>query len=212
VLKALLGPVLLAASAAAPAEPPPKVEGLYEIRQMEMAGALELSPNGRFRYALEYGAASEQGEGKWRMLGDTVVLTSDPMPKAPTFELVKDDPAPAGELWVELAPPGFGSFTTDLRMLVTMKEGQVEPLEADGDGHVPIDSARVAAIQPVVPIYGDVSTPIPVSGGGGHRLTVRFVPNDLGKARFQEERLSRDGDQLILYRYDAKIAFKPARQ
>jgi hypothetical protein len=212
VLRALLGPVLLAASAAAPAEPASTAAGLYEIRQMEMAGGLELRPDGRFRYALEYGAASEQGEGKWRMLGDTVVLTSDPMPKAPTFELVKDEAAPAGELWVELAPPGFGNFTTDLRMLVTMKDGQIEPVEADSDGHVPIDSAKVAAIQLVVPIYGDVSTPIPVSGNGGHRLTVRFVPNDLGKARFQEEQLSREGDQLILYRYDAKIAFKPVRQ
>jgi len=203
---------LLALAGSAAAESPPPRAGLYEINQMEMAGGLELSPNGRFRYALEYGAASEEGEGKWRMLGNTVVLTSDPMPKAPTFELVKDDPAPPGELWVELAPPGFGSFTTDLRMLVTLRDGQVRPVGADGDGHVPLDPGTLTAIQLLVPIYGDVSAPIPVRGSGGHRLTVQFVANDLGKVGFQDEQLSRDGDQLILYRYDAKIVFRPVRQ
>jgi hypothetical protein len=38
------------------------------------------------------------------------------------------------------------------------------------------------------------------------------VANDLGKVGFQDEQLSRDGDQLILYRYDAKIVFRPVRQ
>jgi hypothetical protein len=50
-------------SSAAPAETQAELAGRYEIRQMEMAGGLELQPNGRFRYALEYGAASERGEG-----------------------------------------------------------------------------------------------------------------------------------------------------
>lgn len=56
------------------------VSGLYRISQMEMAGGLELSPNGRFRYAFDYGAVSEGSEGKWALEGDTIVLTTDPMP------------------------------------------------------------------------------------------------------------------------------------
>ena len=56
------------------------VAGLYRINQMEMAGGLELSPNGRFRYAFDYGAVSEGSEGKWALEGDTIVLTTDPMP------------------------------------------------------------------------------------------------------------------------------------
>ena len=108
MLGALLGSVLLAASATAPAETPAKLAGLYEIHQMEMGGGLELQPDGHFRYALEYGAVSEEGEGKWAVEDGVVRLTSNPRPKAPDFELVKDEPAPAGELFVTLEPPGFG--------------------------------------------------------------------------------------------------------
>jgi len=58
----------------------PDAAGLYEINQMEMAGGLELRPDGRFRYAFDYGAVSEESEGKWTFEDGTVVLTTDPMP------------------------------------------------------------------------------------------------------------------------------------
>ena len=47
---------------------------------MEMAGGLELSTNGRFRFGFDYGAVSEVSEGKWTSDKDGVVLTTDPMP------------------------------------------------------------------------------------------------------------------------------------
>jgi hypothetical protein len=50
------------------------------IDQMEMGGGLELRPDGRFRYALDYGAVSEGAEGKWAAERGMVVLTTDPMP------------------------------------------------------------------------------------------------------------------------------------
>ena len=59
---------------------PPPVAGRYEINPREMAGGLELSPDGRFRYAFDYGAVSEESEGKWSAAGDSVLLTTDPMP------------------------------------------------------------------------------------------------------------------------------------
>lgn len=194
--------------AAAPAGGASSLAGMYEIRQMEMAGGLELTADGRFRYALEYGAASEQAEGRWVAKGDGILLTSDPMPKPPSFEVVKDDPAPAGQLWLELAPPGFGDFTTNLQMIATFKDGSRDEIRDDGDGHMPVDSMPVS-IQVVVPIYGDLSPPIPLSPDRGHKLTLRFMTNDLGKARFDGEQLAREGDTLVLYRYDAKIVFRP---
>ena len=125
--------LLLAVAPVAGAE---QVAGLYEIRQMEMGGGLELTSDGRFRYAFDYGAASEQGEGRWTAKDGKVLLTSDPMPKGPTFELVKDDPAPPGELAVQLAPPGFGDFTTNLDAVVTLKDGSRREIRDDGDGHM----------------------------------------------------------------------------
>ena len=77
---ALGAAALLAAPGCATAETPPQVGGLYQISQMEMAGGLELQPNGRFRYAFDYGAVSEVSEGKWSVEEGTVLLTTDPMP------------------------------------------------------------------------------------------------------------------------------------
>jgi hypothetical protein len=72
--------LLLAVPACATAEAPPPAAGLYEINQMEMAGGLELQPDGRFRYAFDYGAVSEVSEGRWVIEGTIVLLTTDPMP------------------------------------------------------------------------------------------------------------------------------------
>jgi len=198
--------------AAAPAAGTGSVAGMYEIRQMEMAGGLELKPDGHFRYALEYGAASERGEGRWTVRDGRILLTSDPMPKSPSFDVLKDEPAPAGQLWLELAPPGFGDFTTNLEMVATFKDGSRDQVRDDGDGHMPTAGKMPVSIQVIVPIYGNLSPPIPLSADRGHRLTLRFMPNDLGKARFDGEPLTREGDTLLLYRYDAKIIFRPAKQ
>src|SRR5438128_11600149 len=92
---------------AAPAPTTARLAGEYEIHQMEMAGGLELKRNGHFRYALSYGAVDEEGEGDWTFDGKAVHLTSSPMPKAPSFELVHDDPAAKGELYMTLEDPGF---------------------------------------------------------------------------------------------------------
>ena len=85
---------------AAPATASPSFAGYYETSQMEVAGGLDLKLNGKFRYALSYGAVDEEGEGDWTSDGKTVRLTSNPMPKGPTFELVRDDPAPKGQVWM----------------------------------------------------------------------------------------------------------------
>src|SRR5438876_6589410 len=79
--------------------------GTYEVRQMEMAGGLDLKRDGHFRYAFTYGAVDEEGQGDWTFDGKTVLLTSKPMPRAPAFELVRDDLAPKGELYATLEDP-----------------------------------------------------------------------------------------------------------
>ena len=110
--------------------PAPSVAGLYETHQMEVAAGLELKPNGHFRYALSYGAVDEEAEGDWTFDGQTVRLTSNPMPKAPSFELVRDDPAPRGELWMKLEHPGFEWATRprDLRFRPTIRGAWTSPV------------------------------------------------------------------------------------
>jgi hypothetical protein len=77
---ALAAALLSVASDDAPAKSVPDAAGLYRINQIEMAGGLELSPDGRFRYGFDYGAVSEVSEGNWTFEDGKVVLTTNPMP------------------------------------------------------------------------------------------------------------------------------------
>jgi len=199
---------LLALAGSAAAENPRPLAGLYEIHQMEMAGGLELQPNGHFRYALEYGAASEEGDGDWVREGDKVLLTSNPKPRPPTFVLVNDQPAPAGQLSVTLEPPGFG-WIGRLDLVATIA-GQEQPvgLEATSDGEVDTHGATITSIRPVVPIYDVLGDPIAIKPGG-HRIVLRFIPNDIGKAAFDKEPLAIEDGKLLMRRYDAIITFHP---
>lgn len=69
----LIAALLLAATDA------PSVTGFYRSNQMEVGAALELDPDGRFMYQLDYGAVSEAAEGTWTSDGATVFLTATRM-------------------------------------------------------------------------------------------------------------------------------------
>lgn len=195
-------PMLLALAPVASTLP-----GIYRAQQMEVGAGLELKEDGRFRYALEYGAVSETGEGKWTSDGKTVRLTSDPMPRAPSFEIVRDDPAPAGELWVDFQDPGY--WGGPLEMLLTIEgEKALVRAEPDESGRVHAGGRRILAIQPIVPVYELYGAPLRLSPERGHKVTVRFLPNDLGKARFVNEPMTIDGDGLLIERYGTPIRFK----
>jgi hypothetical protein len=181
--------------------------GLYRSQQMEVGAGLELKQDGRFRYALEYGAVSELGEGKWTSDGKNVLLTSDPMPRAPGFEIVRADPAPAGELWVDFQDPGY--WGGPLEMLLTV-EGEKALLrsEPDASGRVHAGGKRILAIQPIIPVYEQFGAQLPLSPDRGHKITVRFLANDLGKARFSNQPMTIDGDGLVIERYGTPIRFE----
>ena len=70
--------MLIAALLIAAADAPP-VTGFYRSNQIEIGAALELDPDGRFMYQLDYGAVSEAAEGTWSSDGTTVYLTATRM-------------------------------------------------------------------------------------------------------------------------------------
>lgn len=198
---------LLAAKALAPAS----LAGLYRTQQMEVAGALELLPNGHFRYALSYGAVDEEGQGDWTFNGGTVRLTSRPMPKAPAFELVHDDPAPKGELSLALENPGF-EWGHPLEALAQSESGQVFEIEAGDSGHVELaGKPAIKAIAPEMPVFGPTGQVFPLASERGHKLLFRFHANDLGKARFDRQQLQRERGNLLLRRYDTIFRFVKVR-
>lgn len=193
---------LLSVIAATSASPVPQAQvGYYESRQIEVAAGLELNADGRFRYGLDYGAVSEFAQGKWKSDGRMVWLTSDPMPRPPTFTIVRDDPAPPGDYVVTLEHPGF-DWGGPLEFLATL-DGQSAPVRVkpDDEGKVSGVTGRIASIRPIVPIYGDVGAPLALAGPGGHHLLIRFLRNDLGKARFDAQPVVVENGGLRLDRY-----------
>lgn len=194
---------------AAPAPAVQSFAGLYQIRQMEMGGGLELRADGRFRYAFDYGAVSETAEGDWTADAAGVILTSNPTPKAPSFELIADDPAPKGQLWMILDPPGFGAnFPLTAIAVGSGSKPEGYRVRADETGRVDLGGRPVPMkIMPQVPIYGATGQGFALSPDRGHRLRLRFRANDLGRAAFARQRLRRDGRNLVLERFDTVIRF-----
>jgi len=182
--------------------------GLYQAHQMEVGAALELKKDGHFRYQLDYGAVSEQAEGDWTFDGKSVRLTTRPAPRRPTFELVRDDPAPAGELFIAVEPPGFGAEGYRIEAVGTdAASGEQGLVRADSDGRVDSGGHRLSAVEPMVPVYGTPAGRISLSQDRGHRLLLRFHANDLGRAAFDGEPLVLTNGTLVLNRYETQIRF-----
>lgn len=204
---------LLMAAAPAPSHglTTAKLVGTYQTHQMEMGGGLELKRGGHFRYGLSYGAVDEEAQGDWTFDGKTVRLTSNPMPKAPSFELVRDEALPKGELYMTLEDPGF-QWGHPLEAIATMDQKHGFEISADDTGRVDLTGKPpVAAIAPEMPVYGPSGQIFPISPERGHRLLFRFHANDMGKVAFHAQPLVVDGQGLVMERYDAQIRFIRAR-
>lgn len=186
----------------------PSPAGLYQTQQMEIGGALELQPNGHFRYELSYGAIDEAAEGSWTSDGKMVRLTSKPMPTEPTFAVVKDSSAPKCTLAISVDWGRFG-WSSPPDALVTYPDTPAELhfLQADERGALHPERCPVDSLMPLVPMFGTPGAPIKLSPSTGHNLSLRFIPNDLGHAAFRNEPLKIDGSALVMERYDAEIRF-----
>jgi hypothetical protein len=187
---------------------PAAVAGLYQAHQMEVGAALELKKNHHFRYQLDYGAVSEQAEGDWTFDGKTVRLTTRPVPHQPSFELVRDDPAPPGEIMMTIEPPGFGAEGYRLDAIGTDAGSGDKGLVTAGDnGRVESGGHKLSAIEPLVPVYGMPGGRFPLSSDRGHHLLLRFHANELGHAAFDREPLALTPRGLVFNRYETQIRF-----
>ena len=199
----------MATAGVAHAESPTSLAGLYDGGQMEMAAGLELSPDGRFRYGLSYGALDEQAEGRWAVEQGTLYLTSEPRVVPPRFALVSDTPAPRGRLSARLTDPdALGGFP--LTLIVTIA-GADRPqyVDVDEDGSVLVEpGAVVTSVVPDLPIYEIPYRPHALSPDTGHDLVFRFEPNDLGKADFQREAFAIQDGALVFDRHGRTIRFR----
>jgi hypothetical protein len=207
---AALPAILLLLARTASAHPASLV-GIYQIETMEVGGGLQLKKNGHFRFALSYGALDEEGEGNWTSDGKTVVLTSSPMPKEPTFVLVKDSPAAGCTLsisvdWSKMdwaSPPDvlvtYDGAPKELHFLQAEDDGTLHPAKC------------VTTVMPIVPMFDIAGEALNLSPATGHALSLRFEPNDLGHVAFDGQPLAVTARGLVLNRYDREIRFVRVR-
>jgi hypothetical protein len=182
--------------------------GTYDGGQMEIAAGLELNADGRFRYALSYGALDEEAAGRWSISGDRVLLTSDPV-TPPRFVLVSRDRAADGVLQVSLdVPKGLSRQYFDA--LITTTSGATQRRQFAEDGLLSQFTREnvPASLRLLFPMFSIAGEPVPLDPGSGHSLRFRFEPNDLGKANFQATPLRIVGGDLLLDRHGRTIRFR----
>lgn len=203
-MRTLLAALAIAATSPAMAQGSERA-GTYIISQMEMGGGLVLRPDKTFVYQLDYGAVSESAAGDWSEADGVVRLTSNPVPKAPRFVMVKDECAPKGELTVTL-DSGTMEWFQPLELWVGLPD--LRQVEAEEDGRVDTGGIQPVSVVPVLPIYELKPEPYPLDPATGHRVTFRFEPNDLGRIDFRNEPLAIDGESLVMQRYGATIRLR----
>jgi hypothetical protein len=211
MFKPLLAMVMLL-PAAAPADPahPVALIGEYDGHQMEMGAGLELKADGRFRYALSYGAIDEEANGSWVADHGAVVLTSDHV-TPPRLVMLDQITGPANELRVALdVPHGVNPQLFDA--VVTYADGHSAQQQlSDEETAIPFKEGaaptRIMLVFSMLEIHGDW---IVIDPAKGYRLHFRFEPNDLGMVDFRDTTLRNEGGELLLYRYGRTIRFRRA--
>ena len=185
--------------------------GDYDGHQMEVGAELVLLPNGHFRYELAYGALDESASGTWAFKDGAVLLTTVPAVVPPHFAVVSDNPYPRGGLWITLSS---GPVVDGLSQRVFLLYSDAPPsndnppsiAEVAADGHVPLPGNRMPrAIILEIPVIPVIDKPIPLMGTGGHHLTVRFEPHDIGKADFRAQRLAIQDGTLVMTRPELEL-------
>jgi hypothetical protein len=200
-----------------PTQPPAvsreSLAGEYDGNQMEVAARLLLQPNGHFKYELAYGALDESAEGTWELKNGAVFLITVPAVVPPRFVVVSDQNDPSGGLWIKLSS---GPIMQGARQRIYLVYGPNEEpgmAEVDDDGHVPLPgNRRPTAIIPEIPVYPIMVKPIPLTGTVGHRFTLRFEPNDIGKADFHPQVLTIANGVLVMTRRDLELKLNFKRE
>jgi hypothetical protein len=221
-LHALALAAVLPLAAQQPAKPVAPVTraslvGMYNGGQMEVGAQMELLANGHFRYELAYGAMDEEAQGTWEFKDGAVFLTSVPAVKQPQYVVISDVPDSRGGLWVKVSNgPVFEVAHQRLYLFYDSNfsaTAHPDMVEVGDDGKVPLPHGKMPKfIIPEIPIFPILNKPIPVTGDGGHLITLRFDKNDIGKGDFRALRLPIEDGVLVMTRPDLELELHFRRQ
>jgi len=182
--------------------------GVYDGSQMEMAVRLVLRPDGKFGYALSYGALDEQASGTWRAEKDGVALDSDPV-KALRFTLLHQDKGDDRVVQFSLELPE-GMDAQYFLAGIELADGRVMGGHFSADGYsFPLEPGQQPVrVQIALPVFDISSDPVGVDPAKGLRFRFRFEPNELGRVDFRGTMLRAEKGQLVLQRHGLSLHFR----
>lgn len=199
----------IAVFASAAAHAGPSFAGDYRLSAgPDVAGALTLRLDGRFRYFIAAGALDEQAEGRWVEADGRVLLYTEPKPKPAIFSAgarshTKEAPLKVLVTW----PNGEGIAGVDFA--IGFDSGApVTDYTQDYGWTMPPGEHRIPRwIELVEPIHGLASPRFAIDIAAGNALTFILTPNDLGIADFEGTPIERSGDRLIMHQRLGDLAF-----
>ena len=193
----------------APADARSPYAGRYRVAAgPDIAGRLELEPDGRFRYVLSAGALDQHAEGSWTETGGDIRLTTDPKPVPPSFARGPDARPEEGKdaptLHVRLAD-GRDLAGIDFRLGLTGGTSMAGYTQAEGWSFEAPGDQTIAWVELVEPIYGVVSPRFVIDPPAAGGLVFVLTPNDIAIADFRNDRLERRTDDFVLHLGDCAL-------
>ena len=193
----------------APADARSPYAGRYRVAAgPDIAGRLELEPDGRFRYVLSAGALDQHAEGSWTETGGDIRLTTDPKPVPPSFARGPDAKPEEGKdaptLHVRLAD-GRDLAGIDFRLGLTGGTSMAGYTQAEGWSFEAPGDQTIAWVELVEPIYGVVSPRFVLDPPAAGGLVFVLTPNDIAIADFRNDRLERRTDDFVLHLGDRAL-------
>lgn len=205
------GPVHAARAAPANERDRACLAGAYEGGATEIAAGLYLHGDGRYDFALVYGALDEESAGEWTADRDAVYLTSDAyVPPRIALAGYRAEPGRAFTFLLDL-PAGASRQYFDVE--VQQEDGQLATHQMSEDGLVlnPGEGERPVAVRLLFPLLDLASPAQVIQPGSGAQVRFRFEPNDAGKVSFERERLPRVEGGLRFERHGRALVLHPAQ-
>jgi hypothetical protein len=176
--------------------------GRYRLRDgPDVASALELLPDGRFRYFLIAGALDKRAEGHWTSDGRTVLLNTEPRPLAPVFSANPPSHSDEAPLVVRVTTPG-GPGLAGIDLVLGFADGRTVEGYTQEAGWQYTDDAppgRPAWVELSLAMYGIAPRRFALDPAAGNQFNFTLTPNDMEVMDFRDQALEISGRDLVLH-------------
>ncbi len=192
MLRALILAAAAATFAAAGFAAGPPVAGHYRLTGvMETASELELTPDGRFRWAYSAGALDLTAAGRWHIDHDRVLLDSDQPVVPPRFSAVSAASNEEPDLQINVVgPSGDGIALIQIEAVFDHGEPAATYTQSYGARVRLRPGSTITRLRLGLPAFGIDWQAFPVDMTKGNVLRFLLTPNDFGKRDFRAEPLA----------------------